>query len=73
MLLAVGGSLMLWPAIQCLSLFLMSEIVHIRQYLPFHKLSLFSGCPLMQARQEVSFISQKKAQVKAIDLTEVVI
>lgn len=63
--LAGGVSLMLWPAIQCLSLFLMSEIMHIRQYLPFHKLSLFSGCLLMQARQEVSFISQKKSSSKS--------
>lgn len=48
---------MLQTAIQWLSLFLMFEVIHIRQYLLLYKLSPFSGCPLIQAR--VSFISEK--------------
>lgn len=58
MLLTEGVSLMLRTAIQWLSLFLTSEIMHIRQYLLPYKLSPFSGCSLMQAR--VSFILEEK-------------
>lgn len=57
MLLTEEVSLMLQTAIQWLSLFLMFEVMHIRQYLLLYKLSPFSGYPLIQAR--VSSISEK--------------
>lgn len=57
MLLTEGVNLMLQTAIQGLSLFLTVEVMHIRKYLLFCKLSPFSGCPLIQAR--ISFISEK--------------